>query len=90
MANFYVILGIMVTPPPATDEERIRRIREITEQVNALNVERFELIRTVLPKDPEEPLVRGRLSAVVKATGWTRTYVTKIRDGVAGQPRAEE
>lgn len=76
--------------PPTTDEDRIRRIREITEKVNALNAERFDLIRTVLPKDREVPVVRGRLSEVVKATGWTRTYVTKIRDGEAGQPRTEE
>ncbi len=89
MANFYVILEIMSAPPPSGDK-RIKRIREITDQVNALSAERFELIRDVLRKDPDEPPARGSLSAVVKATGWTRTYVTKIRDGEAGQPRAEE
>jgi hypothetical protein len=55
------------------------RIRERDRQ----NEEDRNWIRTLVPQlFPEpKPYPRGRLSEVVEATGWTREYVARIRDG---------
>lgn len=45
-----------------------------------------ELIRSVFPTLRGEPPVRGRLSEVAAATGWTRDYVARIRDGKVSLP----
>ncbi|TMR18543.1 hypothetical protein ETD86_21580 [Nonomuraea turkmeniaca] len=64
-----------------TDEQRLERIREIKARMDADRAELFALIREVFPENRGEPPVRGRLTEVVKASGWTRTYVADIRDG---------
>lgn len=71
----------MTHKPPTNDAERLTRIREITQQMNTLRTELFELIPAVFPEKRGEEPVRGRLNEVVDATGWTRTYIANIRDG---------
>lgn len=53
------------------------RIRERDRQ----NDEDRNWIRTLVPQLFPDPAPRGRLSEVVEATGWTREYVARIRDG---------
>jgi hypothetical protein len=64
-----------------TDEEKIAEMAKRTARITE---DREWIIRTIPEVFPEkhggEP-VRGRLAAVVKATGWTREYVARIRDG---------
>lgn len=70
-----------------TDEEKIEEVRQLAQRIkerderNDKDKARIrELIPQVVPK-PSEPPIRGRLTEVVKATGWTREYVARIRDG---------
>lgn len=74
----------MAKQPLTTDAQRLDRIREISQQINTLRSELFELIPAVFPEKRGEEPVRGRLNEVVDATGWTRTYVANIRDGKVG------
>lgn len=74
----------MTEQPPMTDEERLERIRQIKARMDADRAEILTLIRDVFPENRGDPPVRGRLTEVVKASGWTRTYVADIRDGKAG------
>lgn len=59
---------------------RAQRIREREEQNDKDKARIRELIPQVVPK-PGDPPIRGRLTEVVKVTGWTREYVARIRDG---------
>jgi hypothetical protein len=61
------------------DEARAiaRRIKDRDRQ----NDEDRDRIRSLIPQLFPEPAPRGRLSEVVEATGWTREYVARIRDG---------
>jgi hypothetical protein len=56
-----------------------RRIKERERQID----EDRDRIRALIPRlFPEpKPYPRGRLSEVVEATGYTREYVARIRDG---------
>lgn len=66
---------------PKTDEERLARIAELRDRMEADRQEIFALIPAVFPEKRGEPPVRGRLNQVVEASGWTRAYVANIRDG---------
>jgi hypothetical protein len=70
-----------------TDEEKIEEVRQLAQRIKERDEQNDkdkarlrELIPQVVPK-PSEPPIRGRLTEVVKATGWTREYVARIRDG---------
>lgn len=65
-----------------TDEDRIAEIRQITQQEAQLRARKLELIPKVFPEKRGEPKVRGRLNEVSDASGWTREYVARIRDGL--------
>jgi hypothetical protein len=64
-----------------TDEQKIEEIRELTKRMAADRARIFELIPQVFPEKRGEPPARGRLTEVVKASGFTREYVARIRDG---------
>lgn len=64
-----------------TDEEKIAEIRRLAERMTTDKARVLELIPQVFPEKRGEPPVRGRLNEVVKASGWTREYVARIRDG---------
>lgn len=64
-----------------TDEEKIEEIRMRTQRMAADKARIYELIPQVFPEKRGENAVRGRLNEVVKATGLTREYVARIRDG---------
>jgi len=64
-----------------TDEQKIEEIRQLTERIAADRARIFELIPQVFPEKRGEPAVRGRLTEVVQASGFTREYVARIRDG---------
>lgn len=64
-----------------TDEQKIEEIRKLTERITADRARVFELIPQVFPEKRGEEPVRGRLNEVVKASGFTREYVARIRDG---------
>lgn len=64
-----------------TDEQKIEEIRQLTERMAADKARIFELIPQVFPEKRGEEPVRGRLNEVVKASGFTREYVARIRDG---------
>jgi peptide subunit release factor 1 (eRF1) len=64
-----------------TDEQKIAEIRKLTERMAADKARIFELIPQVFPEKRGEPPVRGRLNEVVAASGFTREYVARIRDG---------
>ena len=66
---------------PTTDEEKIEEIRMRTQRMAADKTRVFELIPQVFPEKRGEDPVRGRLNEVVKASGLTREYVARIRDG---------
>lgn len=66
-----------------TDEQKIQEIRTLTERITADRARIFELIPQVFPEKRGEEPVRGRLNEVVKASGFTREYVARIRDGKA-------
>lgn len=63
------------------DEQKIEEIRRLTERITADRARIFELIPQVFPEKRGEEPVRGRLNEVVKASGFTREYVARIRDG---------
>lgn len=63
------------------DQERLNEIREITQQEKDLRARKLQLMRDVFPETRGEPKVRGRLTAVVNASGYTREHVAQIRDG---------
>jgi hypothetical protein len=67
--------------PPTTDEERLERIRFLKARMDRDRAELLALIPAVFPEKRGEEPVRGRLTEVVKATGWTRAHITNIRDG---------
>jgi hypothetical protein len=54
-----------------------RRIRDRDRK----NDEDRDRIRALIPQLFPDPVPRGRLSEVVEATGYTREYVARIRDG---------
>lgn len=64
-----------------TDEQKIAEIRKLTDRMAADRARIFELIPQVFPEKRGEEPVRGRLNEVVKASGFTREYVARIRDG---------
>ncbi|MEV5944537.1 hypothetical protein [Streptomyces sp. NPDC051994] len=64
-----------------TDEQKIEEIRTLTQRMAADRARILELIPQVFPEKRGEEPVRGRLNDVVKASGWTREYVARIRDG---------
>lgn len=64
-----------------TDEQKIEEIRQLTKRMAADRARVFELIPQVFPEKRGEPAVRGRLTEVVEASGFTREYVARIRDG---------
>lgn len=64
-----------------TDEQKIEEIRRLTERTAADRARIFELIPQVFPEKRGEAPVRGRLTQVVEASGFTREYVARIRDG---------
>lgn len=64
-----------------TDEQKIEEIRQLTERITADRARIFELIPQVFPEKRGEAPVRGRLNEVVDASGFTREYVARIRDG---------
>ncbi|MFF0140461.1 hypothetical protein ACFYRN_28855 [Streptomyces sp. NPDC005227] len=64
-----------------TDEQKIEEIQQLTERMAADRARVFELIPQVFPELRGEAPVRGRLTEVVKASGFTREYVARIRDG---------
>ena len=64
-----------------TDEQKIKEIAALTERMAQDKARIFELIPQVFPEKRGEEPVRGRLNEVVKASGFTREYVARIRDG---------
>lgn len=64
-----------------TDEQKIEEIAQLTERITADRARIFDLIPQVFPEKRGEEPVRGRLNEVVKASGFTREYVARIRDG---------
>ncbi|MFE2486002.1 hypothetical protein ACFXGR_22430 [Streptomyces mirabilis] len=64
-----------------TDEQKIEEIRKLTERIARDKARVYELIPLVFPEKRGEPQVRGRLNEVVEASGFTREYVARIRDG---------
>lgn len=63
--------------PMTADEERLARIAELRDQLDAIRAELFAEIRAAFPK----PAPRGRLTEVAKASRWTREHIANIRDG---------
>ncbi|MBD0743571.1 hypothetical protein [Streptomyces sp. CBMA152] len=63
------------------DAQKIEEIRALTERMAADRARIFDLIPQVFPEKRGEEQVRGRLNEVVKASGFTREYVARIRDG---------
>lgn len=73
-----------------TDDKKIQEIRAVADRMrrNEALVEKdkgrlYELIQQVFPELRGERAVRGRLTEVAEASGWTREYVARIRDGKA-------
>lgn len=64
-----------------TDEQKIQEIADLTDRMAQDKARIFELIPQVFPEKRGEEPVRGRLNEVVKASGFTREYVARIRDG---------
>lgn len=64
-----------------TDQQKIEEIRTLTERIAADRARIFELIPQVFPEKHGGEPVRGRLTEVVTASGFTREYVARIRDG---------
>lgn len=65
------------------DEQKIEEIRTLARRIADDRDRLLELIPQVFPEKRGEPPVRGRLNEVVKASGWTREYIARIRDGKA-------
>lgn len=68
-------------PEPPTDKEKVEEIRALTKRMADDKARIFQLIPEVFPEKRGEPAVRGRLNEVVDASGFTREYVARIRDG---------
>ncbi|GAA0972565.1 hypothetical protein Q7689_00120 [Nocardiopsis tropica] len=64
-----------------TDDQKIRELSEITELEKRQRARKLLLVRSAFPETRGEPQVRGRLTEVAKAVGWTREHVANIRDG---------
>lgn len=64
-----------------TDEEKIAEMATRTQRMADDKAWIFKAIPEVFPEKRGGQQVRGRLTAVVKATGLTREYVARIRDG---------
>jgi hypothetical protein len=64
-----------------TDEQKIEEIQQLTDRIARDKARVYELIPQVFPEKRGEDPVRGRLNEVVKASGFTREYVARIRDG---------
>lgn len=64
-----------------SDEQKIEEIRKLTDRIARDRARVYELIPQVFPEKRGEDPVRGRLNEVVKASGFTREYVARIRDG---------
>lgn len=64
-----------------TDEERLDEIHLRTRRQVEDKAAAMTLIPQVFPEIQGGAKVRGRLNAVVKASGYTREYVARIRDG---------
>lgn len=63
------------------DAEKIEEIRKRAQRIAEDRARIFELIPQVFPEARGETKVRGRLNEVVEASGFTREYVARIRDG---------
>lgn len=61
--------------------EEVRAIARRIRERDRKNDEDRDRIRALIPRLFPAPAPRGRLSDVVEATGWTREYVARIRDG---------
>jgi hypothetical protein len=68
-------------PEPVTDEDKIAEMAKRTERMADDKAWIYKTIPEVFPEKHGGEAVRGRLTAVVKATGLTREYVARIRDG---------
>lgn len=68
-------------PESKTDEERLDEIELRTRRCAEDKARAMELIPLVFPEKHGGEKVRGRLNAVVAASGYTREYVARIRDG---------
>lgn len=66
---------------PTTDEEKIAEMAKRTQRMADDKAWIYAAIPEVFPEKQGGDQVRGRLTAVVKATGLTREYVARIRDG---------
>lgn len=65
-------------------QEQLDEVRAIARRIkdrDRKNDEDRDRIRALIPQLFPNPTPRGRLSEVVEATGWTREYVARIRDG---------
>lgn len=67
-------------------QEQLDEVRAIARRIrdrDRKNDEDRDHIRALIPQlfPKPKPYPRGRLSEVVEATGWTREYVARIRDG---------
>jgi hypothetical protein len=77
-----------MTEPTDPDREKIEEIRARAQRMADDRARILELIPQVFPEKRGGQQVRGRLNEVVAATGWTREYVARIRDGKG--PKAAE
>lgn len=66
---------------PITDEEKIAEMARRTKRMADDKAWIYKTIPDVFPEKRGGQQVRGRLTSVVKATGLTREYVARIRDG---------
>jgi hypothetical protein len=71
---------------PATDEEKVAEMAKRTKRMADDKEWIFKTIPEVFPEKHGGTSVRGRLTAVAKATGLTREYVARIRDGKVKAP----
>lgn len=65
-------------------QQQLDEVRTIARRIkdrDRKNDEDRDRIRALIPQLFPDPAPRGRLSEVVEATGWTREYVARIRDG---------
>jgi hypothetical protein len=63
------------------DDQRLAEIARLRKRMADDRARTLKLIHDVFPENRGEPKVRGRLTAVVDASGFTREYVARIRDG---------
>jgi hypothetical protein len=64
----------------SSDDDKIQQIRTLTARIAQDKAQIMELIPQVFPENRGERAVRGRLTEVADASGWTREYVARIRD----------